>query len=111
MAAWRYEICLTPLRPGATRARFSAVPARKLPDQPNSGPEEGWGAPFEVPKLWGSRVLHGAPPAENVDLFSTNASPRKSQARQARQSSLMQAQGSQQVSLLTNRPIPGPAAS
>lgn len=23
-------------------------PCPKLPDQPNSGPEEGWGAPFEL---------------------------------------------------------------
>jgi hypothetical protein len=53
----------------------------------------------------------GLPPRKTSTSFSTNASPRKSQARQARQSSLMQAQGSQQVSLRAPRPIPGSAGS
>src|SRR5450432_423955 len=66
----RYELCLTPPEPGATRARFSSVPAQKLPDQPNSGPEEGWGAPFELPSLEAREGANGASAAENVDLFS-----------------------------------------
>ena len=103
-----HEICLTPLEPGATRARFSSVPAQNLPDQPNSGPEEGWGAPFERPSA--RSVLHGAPAAENIDLYSSSNEPRKSQARSSSSQLLMQA--SQQVSLLTPRPIiPGKAGS
>jgi hypothetical protein len=42
-------------------------PRPKLPDQPNRGPEEGWGAPFE--RRLARTVLHGAPAAENIDLY------------------------------------------
>src|SRR6187551_1052574 len=39
-------------------------PCPKLPDQPNRGPEEGWGAPFE--RRPARSVLHGAPAAETI---------------------------------------------
>src|SRR5450631_1405952 len=43
-------------------------PRPNLPDQPNSGPEEGWGAPFERP--FARMVLHGSPAAENSFFVS-----------------------------------------
>jgi hypothetical protein len=44
-------------------------PRPKLPDQPNSGPEEGWGAPFELPRMGLlARVLNGAPPRKTSNL-------------------------------------------
>src|SRR6187549_2384085 len=48
-------------------------PRPKLPDQPNRGPEEGWGAPFERPPA--RSVLHGAPAAENIDLYFRSSAP------------------------------------
>ena len=48
-------------------------PRPKLPDQPNRGPEEGWGAPFEQP--FARSVLKGLPIAENVDPLSLVTSP------------------------------------
>src|SRR5882724_4486548 len=83
-------------------------PRPKLPDQPNRGPEEGWGAPFERPARM---VLHGSPAGENSVLSSLLSGPRKSQAHAGSPELLMQAHGSQQVSLLTPRPIPGSAGS
>src|SRR5882724_5642179 len=86
-------------------------PRPKLPDQPNRGPEEGWGAPFERP--FARMVLHGSPAAETRFSFSSLyiSGPRKSQARAGPPELLMQAHGSQQVSLLAPRPIPDPAGS
>src|SRR6478735_7427553 len=78
-------------------------PCPNLPDQPNSGPEEGWGAPFERP--FARSVLHGAPAAENIDLSFSSNEPRKSQARSSSSQLLMQA--SQQVSLLASSATPG----
>ncbi len=78
-------------------------PCPNLPDQPNRGPEEGWGAPIERPSA--RSVLHGAPAAENLDLFLSSNEPRKSQARSSSSQLLMQA--SQQVSLLTPRATAG----
>src|SRR5450432_3315798 len=43
-------------------------PRPNLPDQPNRGPEEGWGAPFERP--FARMVLHGSPAAENSFVVS-----------------------------------------
>ena len=56
-------------------------------------------------------MLNGLPAAENLDPLSLSPSnePRKSQARQT--CSLIEAQGSQQVSLLTPRRSPGTAGS
>ena len=55
----------------------------------------------------------GRPPRKTRSsfLFFTLWAPRKSQARAGSPELLMQAHGSQQVSLLTPRPIPGPAGS
>jgi hypothetical protein len=54
----------------------------------------------------------GRPPRKTRSRFSSLLSgPRKSQARAGSPELLMQAHGSQQVSLLTPRPIPGPAGS
>ncbi len=55
----------------------------------------------------------GRPPRKTRFSFSSLylSGPRKSQARAGSPELLMQAHGSQQVSLLTPRPIPGPAGS
>jgi hypothetical protein len=82
-------------------------PRPKLPDQPNSGPEEGWGAPFELPRNGAARegAKRGAA-VENVEPFNSG-SPENSSSPDL----LMQAQGSQQVSLRASRPTPGSAGS
>src|SRR6478735_989525 len=91
--------------PGTWRYQSAVLlgPCPNLPDQPNSGPEEGWGAPFERP--FARSVLHGAPAAENIDLSFSSNEPRKSQARSSSSQLLMQA--SQQVSLLASSATPG----
>ena len=78
-------------------------PRPNLPDQPNSGPEEGWGAPFE--RRSARSVLHGAPAAETLTSTLSSNEPRKSQARSSSSQLLMQA--SQQVSLLAPSANPG----
>ena len=61
--------------PGTWRYQSAVLlgPCPNLPDLPNRGPEEGWGAPFERPSA--RSVLHGAPAAENIDLSSLVTSP------------------------------------
>lgn len=54
-------------------------PAQRLPDLPNGGPEDGWGAPFERP--FARMVLNGAPAAENNLLSLSNGAPEISGSR------------------------------
>ena len=68
----RYELCLTPPEPGATRARFSSVPAQNSPTSQTAGRRKGGCASFDLSYIRGlsRREQCGAPAAGNADLSS-----------------------------------------
>src|SRR5712691_7681054 len=89
-------------------------PRPKLPDQPNGGPEEGWGAPFELSKSWSlARVVSNGAGARRGKrrLLTLNLRPSEISSSPYLARVLMQAHGSQQVSLRAPRLIPGSAGS
>src|SRR5438270_597959 len=86
MRCKRYELCLTPPGPGATRARFSSVPAQNSPTSQTAGRRKG-GVPPLISLLGEvAEGANGAPAEENEDPFSLVTSPGNLKLALARQS-------------------------